>query len=460
MLWKNSLTTALLAFALTLCASGCAFSAKPGAAHQITVPCGPISSDRFIMPITPTLKWMPDGSGILFNKGNRLYTVDLDGSNLYNLARSTPSDQSFAHDAAGTFMGLSADISPDGSRVVYATCEYITEPKPWHHGYADEPSYLLVNYELATAEIDGSRKDRMTENLAIDHYPTWSPDGSRVAFVSNVRRTESGGYDAYQFRGVDAVGNDGVAGIYTIDPDGADLRSLTPAFYEYGPYGGAVLFPPRWSPDGERAAFIGGSVWDDRPDLPAPYVLYTVSADRLNLRTIAGAAGAPSWSPDGKRLAFTANIGSAGDYKLVLRSASADGGDVRDVAEIEEIVNGDNRFGGALRSAGGVSWSPDGSAFIVTVESENKFIRTFVIGDDGSELQSFVFSHAEWSPDGNRIAVVAWQGLANYYGGSAADYRAGEMGDVFLFTVAPNGYGRRDLAIVDQDGELRAANPR
>ena len=116
MLWKNTTyPAALLAFALTLCASGCAFSAQPGAASQISVPCGPIASDRFIMPITPTLKWAPDGSGILFNKGNRLYTVGLDGSNLYNLARSTPSDQSFAHDAAGTFMGLFADISPDGS---------------------------------------------------------------------------------------------------------------------------------------------------------------------------------------------------------------------------------------------------------------------------------------------------------------------------------------------------------
>ena len=34
------------------------------------------------------------------------------------------------------------------------------------------------------------------------------------------------------------------------------------------------------------------------------------------------------------------------------------------------------------------------------------------------------------------------------------------MGDVFLFTATPNGYGKRDLAVVDQDVELRAANPR
>ena len=407
--------TMALAFALTLCAAACAFSAQPGAAHSITVPCHPIHSEPEL-PITPTLKWTPDGSGILFGKGNRLYTVALDGSNLHNLAGSTPSDQSFAYYyALGTEMGLSADISPDGSRIVYTTCEYITEPKPWRHEYVDEPFYLLVNYELATAGIDGLYKDRLTENLAIDHYPTWSPDGSRIAFVSNVPRTESEGYGAYQFRGVNRRGHDGVAGIYTINPDGDDLRTLTPAFYEDGPYGGAVLFPPRWSPDGERVAFIGRSIWDDSPDLSAPYVLYTATADGLNLRIIAGAAGAPSWSPDGKRLVFTANIETASDYKLVLRTASADGGDVRDVAEIEEIANGGNRFGGVLRSGGGVSWSPDGSAFIVSVESENDFIKTFVIGDDGSELQSFVFSHAEWSPDGNRIAVVAWYGHANIF---------------------------------------------
>ena len=445
--------TMALTFALTLCATACAFSAQPGAAHRLTaVPCAPMYELK--LPITPTLKWTPDGSGILFGKGSRLYTVASDGSNLHNLAGSTPSDQSFAYDATGTEMGLSADVSPDGSRIVYTTCEYITEPKPWHHGYADEHFSFLVNYELATAGIDGLHKDRLTENLAIDHYPTWSPDGSRIAFASNILRTESGEYDAYRFQGIEARSHEGVARIYTIDPDGSDLRTLTPAG------AGAVLFPPRWSPDGERVAFIGGSIWDDRPDLPAPYVLYTATADGLNLRTIAGAAGAPSWSPDGQRLAFTANVETPSGYKLVLRSASADGGDVRDVAEIEEIVNGGNMFESVLTSGGGVSWSPDGSAFIVSAQNANFFNKAFIIGDDGSELQSFVFSHAEWSPDGNRIAVVAWYGHANIYEGTTADYRAREMGDVFLFIVTPNGYGRRDLVAIDEDGELRVANPR
>ena len=201
MKWRNPLTLlTLVAFlALTLCAAACAFSAQTGAASQISVPCGPIFF-HVGLQITPTLKWAPDGSGILFTKGDRLYTVALDGSTLYNIADSTPRDEYDIFGATGTVMGLSADISPDGSRVVYTTCEYLTEPTPWHHKYVGDP--FLLNYELATAEIDGSDKDRLTENLAIDHYPTWSPDGSRVAFVSNVFRTESEGYDAYRFQGV------------------------------------------------------------------------------------------------------------------------------------------------------------------------------------------------------------------------------------------------------------------
>lgn len=451
--WFPPLMTAALAFALTLCAAACALSAQPGAASQPSVPCA--TASRHEPAMTATLKWTPDGSRVLFGKDYRLYTVAVDGSTLYAPVRSPPPqrytyEHPAYHNAGGTHIGLSADISPDGSRIVYTTCEYITEPKPWHHKYVDDP--FLINYELATSKIDGSDKGRLTENLAIDHYLTWSPDGSRIAFVSNVRRTESEEYLRYVFRGIDAKGHEGVAALYTIGPDGTGLKVLTPAFYDNAPRGGAVLLPPRWSPDGERVAFIGRSIWD-RPDLSAPYTLYTATTDGLNLRTIAGAAGAPSWSPDGQRLAFVANIETASGYRLILRSASADGGDVQDVAEIEEIINGGNMFGGVLRSGGGVSWSTDGSAFIVSVANEYGFIKAFVIGDDGSELQSFSFSHAEWSPDGSRIAVVGWTGMP-YYGGVRG------LGDVFLFVVSPDGSDRRDLVMIDDDRELRAANRR
>jgi Tol biopolymer transport system component len=92
--------------------------------------------------------------------------------------------------------------------------------------------------------------------------PDWSPDGSRIAF--NVPGTT--------FRG-------GEQNIYTIRPDGADLRQVT-AHLEMAANGQQATFDPCWSPDGTQLIFTHFPSTDGLADL------FVVNSDGSSLTNL------------------------------------------------------------------------------------------------------------------------------------------------------------------------------
>ena len=139
------------------------------------------------------------------------------------------------------------------------------------------------NIEIYVMDADGKNQRRLTNNLASDHSPSWSPDGKRIAFVSD--------RDGHVIHGWPT------SEIYVMDTDGGNQQNLT-----NDPHSDRH---PSWSPDGKRIVFSS----DRDNDRDHNIEIYVMNADGKNQRRLTNNLTEdkyPAWSPDGERIAFSA----------------------------------------------------------------------------------------------------------------------------------------------------------
>jgi serine/threonine-protein kinase len=216
----------------------------------------------------------------------------------------------------------------------------------------------LGNQEIYTMNPDGSDQRRLTHDKAPDNAPTFSPDGNRIAFMSQ----RAGGFE-----------------LFVMNVDGSDQKQLT-HLTEHG--GSAVA--PAWSPDGKRIAFT--------TRIP-PIAIYVINADGTGATRVSddgGGASNPAWSPDGRMIAFN----SRRNGKPQIYVMDADGKNVRRLTSNDAT----DRM---------PAWSPDGRriAFDSDRDGENKI---YVMDADGGNQhrvssQPGADAHPWWSPDGRQI---------------------------------------------------------
>ena len=113
---------------------------------------------------------------------------------------------------------------------------------------------------------------RLTDSRGIDISASWSPDGKRIAFVSD---------------------RAGSPQIYTMAIDGSDVRRIT--------FQGNYNQEPAWSPKGDLIAFSGR-------DEHRVFDLYVVNAQTGKVGRLTQSEGTnekPSWAPNGRLLVFS-----------------------------------------------------------------------------------------------------------------------------------------------------------
>jgi len=215
------------------------------------------------------------------------------------------------------------------------------------------------NKEIYVMDANGSGQQRLTYNSCDDIEPDWSPDGSKIVFSSN----NSGNYD-----------------VWIMDVDGNNPARLTWEGYDE--------MAPAWRYNEYKILYYD-PYWNG--------TIYIMNVDGSG-QTALSTGLYPSWSSDGTKIVYSPGI---------------------------RVMNPDGS-GQATLSRGGMepAWSPYSNKIVFSIKKPDftpdnwtYFPDLYIINGDGSNLERLTFDELEynlslgilrrrptWAPDGTKIA--------------------------------------------------------
>ncbi len=291
-------------------------------------------------------------------------------------------------------------LSPDGRRIAFVVTSL-----------SEERDEYLANIWIV--DVAGGDPRRFTAGPRRDIEPRWSPDGTRLAFLS-----ERAPKDKLQ--------------LYVMPADGGEPTKLTAL--ENGV--GSVA----WSPDGARLAFVSavggqrepeseeekgksrparvitsvkyrfngeGFIYDRRPHV---FVVSTDGGAPLQLTDGDFADADPTWAPDSQSIVFAS-----------ARHASRDDDDASDLWRIPAKGGAPQRLTATTGPVALPSFSPDGRSVAYLARpgrnSYGRNVRLFVVPSDGGDAACLTSlldrscgalpGRPLWAPDGRSIVVAA-----------------------------------------------------
>jgi Tol biopolymer transport system component len=234
--------------------------------------------------------WSPDSRKLAFtdtccglSSESDVAVMNADGSG-FVLLTSVPV---FAAPGVGSFV---PHWSPNGSKLIFVS-QLAVDNTPALN--------LNTTANIWVMNADGSGQaalSKVTVKNADCSEPVWSPDGSRLAFVS-----------ARALDGSDATDPNNTSNIWLMNADGSGLTPMTRLTAA-----GAASTAPVWSLDGSKLAFESSGDLDgsDNPNTNMTVNIWIMDADGTGVTPLTKLTAAnasshdPAWSPGGLQIAF------------------------------------------------------------------------------------------------------------------------------------------------------------